>query len=462
MGRKRVIKENNLLRWCERNGEYGQQLIKEWNHERNKNIYGISQKIHDFTHGSSQEVWWKCLKCENEWEMRIHNRTKMGRGCPICRNERLREFVRIRRINEGNSLKNWCEQHGVWGKKLIEEWDYIENAKLNMTPETVTYGTTTSAWWTCNRCGESFEMRIFSRTVRNARCPHCSSSATSYPEQFIFCALKQIQSDVRSRVKLFNNIEYDIVLPTQKVCIEYNGVYWHQNKEIYDEMKYIKCIENGYRYIRVEDIGTEKQIYCTEERIIFPGNDRGNLYEYLKQVVSCISSLLGLESSNIDFVKVDNNVWETLNKVDKSIDKLCPILRDEWADERSIKKCSINSHTKALWRCKECKHEWKSSIYDRIHRKTSCPHCKYNIFYNERYMSGIRYKKSVDITHPELIKEWNDKESIKNYTAGSSYKAAWKCSKCNNIWNVSIHSRSYNKNGCPKCHYNVFRDSKIT
>jgi hypothetical protein len=52
-------------------------LAKEWNYEKNVNLYPDNVSI-----GSSQKVWWKCEK-GHEWEAVIYNRNN-GRGCPEC------------------------------------------------------------------------------------------------------------------------------------------------------------------------------------------------------------------------------------------------------------------------------------------------------------------------------------------------------------------------------------------
>lgn len=53
-------------------------LIPEWNYEKN-----IAVSPTNVTIGSHKKVWWKCLKCNYEWQASIANRSK-GRGCPMC------------------------------------------------------------------------------------------------------------------------------------------------------------------------------------------------------------------------------------------------------------------------------------------------------------------------------------------------------------------------------------------
>lgn len=53
-------------------------LVEEWNYEKNTNI-----SPEDFVIGSGKKIWWKCKKCNYEWEAVIRHRTRgMNKGCP--------------------------------------------------------------------------------------------------------------------------------------------------------------------------------------------------------------------------------------------------------------------------------------------------------------------------------------------------------------------------------------------
>ena len=57
-------------------------LALEWNYEKNNGLIPDN-----FSYGSGKKVWWKCSKCNYEWEAIIYNRTR-GRGCPNCYKKR--------------------------------------------------------------------------------------------------------------------------------------------------------------------------------------------------------------------------------------------------------------------------------------------------------------------------------------------------------------------------------------
>ena len=53
------------------------QLIWEWDYSKN------TKKPEEYLPNSGKKVWWKCRKCNHEWEAVIRSRNK-GCGCPKC------------------------------------------------------------------------------------------------------------------------------------------------------------------------------------------------------------------------------------------------------------------------------------------------------------------------------------------------------------------------------------------
>ena len=62
------MEKTDLLAWCEQNGERGQQLIEEWNEDKNFNEYGQPVIMQDFCCFSDKKAWWKCRGCGHEWQ----------------------------------------------------------------------------------------------------------------------------------------------------------------------------------------------------------------------------------------------------------------------------------------------------------------------------------------------------------------------------------------------------------
>ena len=76
MFRSKVLKGYNDL------ATLNPTLIEEWNYNKNIDILPTEVSAH-----SGRKVWWKCSKCNHEWQATIDKRSN-GRGCPKCKNKK--------------------------------------------------------------------------------------------------------------------------------------------------------------------------------------------------------------------------------------------------------------------------------------------------------------------------------------------------------------------------------------
>ena len=84
--RKSPTDQNNLLQWCQDNGEHGRKLIEEWAEP--------TLAMKDVMPGSTKKLSWRCLAgCTEDgepftWEARVYDRTGSKHhgctGCPGC------------------------------------------------------------------------------------------------------------------------------------------------------------------------------------------------------------------------------------------------------------------------------------------------------------------------------------------------------------------------------------------
>jgi DNA-directed RNA polymerase subunit RPC12/RpoP len=107
-------------------------------------------------------------------------------------------------------------------------------------------------------------------------------------------------------------------------------------------------------------------------------------------------------------------------------------------------KVCCSSLKKVCWICNK-NHEWLSTIYHRIYRKSNCPYCSNKKVNNENCLLT---------TNPTLSKEWNYKINKNltplNVVKGSHKKVWWICKKCSWQWQSTIDNRSRGQ-GCPNC-----------
>jgi DNA-directed RNA polymerase subunit RPC12/RpoP len=88
----------NFLVWCEKKGERGKKLLKEY--------VDPDRKPTEVMRASNYKALWKCAACGHEWRTMMSNRTRRNRlgGCPAC-SKRLPQ-------SETHFFLEWCEENG--------------------------------------------------------------------------------------------------------------------------------------------------------------------------------------------------------------------------------------------------------------------------------------------------------------------------------------------------------------
>ena len=123
-----------------------------------------------------------------------------------------------------------------------------------------------------------------------------------------------------------------------------------------------------------------------------------------------------------------------------------PEIARQWDDKKnttlSIDDISPGSNKKVWWVCDKG-HEYKSMIAKRTSRNQGCPYCSGR--------KAIPGENDLATTHPEVVQEWGDKNSIspQEVKAGSNRKVWWKCDK-GHEYQSSLNSHIKGV-GCPYC-----------
>ena len=482
--RTRLNKLGSLYNWCKNNGEYGKQIFDEYDKEKN---IDISKIVYNY----SKKVYWKCNE-GHSWQTEPNNRTINKKGsCAVCRAKQIGRKNNETAITRNGTLYEWCKNNGKYGELILEEWDTEHNNEIGLRLDNVHAGSIEKAYFKCQN-GHEFLVSIRGRTEHRTGCKKCSTMGTSYSEQFIYWALKQIYPDTQNRVIKFKSkekrrgFEYDIYVPEENLYVEYSPTYWHWDKTEYDEMKKNICIANGGRYIEiVEDSFDELEHVINDNYICFKQyiNDRDSI---LEEIVSHILKSLNHSIEEINLQEVKDNAWKYSHshvEHSKSLENVYPELAKQWSYMlNGLKKPSEvtkASSTEVFWQCDKCGHgkngEWKNSIrYRTLGTYRRCPSCGYN-WQTKMYEStadigkGGRGRKATNIEennikihYPELAKEWcivKNNIDIEKCSIKGSYKAWWKCTKCEHEWQAAVSGRTSGKTGCPNCGYNWFDGS---
>ena len=245
-------------------GDLYPHLVKEWHTKKNgvKTPFDVNAK-------SNKKVWWKCENGKDHiWQATIASRTtkKIGydkyNGCSICRGFK---------VVKSNCLAT-THSH------LIKEWHPTKNGDL--TPFDVFSGSHKKIWWKClkNPKHPDWKVNIRNRAFKNSRCNFCWPTPQSKEELTILFELKSIFNSINCAGYNLNvngkKWAVDIYIKELNLVIEYDGIYWHGNKQNIDLKKTRELSSSGYKIIRIRQHPLEK---ISENDILFSGRFKGKL-----------------------------------------------------------------------------------------------------------------------------------------------------------------------------------------
>ncbi len=407
-------------------------LAKEWHPTRNGGLTPDSVLC-----GSAKRIWW-IGKCGHEYEQSIINRVNGG-NCPYCSHQRL--------LTEFN---DFATEH----PELLSEWDYEKNSA---EPNSIMSHSHYKAWWKCP-FGHSYQAWMDNRCgTTHSGCPICDKeNHTSFPEQALFFYVKNEFPEAVNSDRNAIGMELDILIPTKRVAIEYDGRNWHKNTK-HEVKKNLACIKEGIQLIRIREAG----LILYEDCICFVREDvRSN--SSLSAVIRHVLLELGC-SSDVDVERDASLIYSSYitNRKTQSLQNYYPELAMEWHPSKNgnlSAEMVAPMTNKKVWWLGKCGHEWQMSVQDRTNQNCGCPICS-----GKRIVIGINDLLSE---YPKLCEEWayeknNEIGLFPNKVAPHSDKKAWwRCKKCGNIWQSKIDARTRLQAGCPECGKHLISQSK--
>ena len=119
----------------------------------------------------------------------------------------------------------------------------------------------------CNECGHSFHYKYNNSKNINFACPFCYPSNRSLAEREVANFVEQyVEIYINDRTILSDsfNPELDIYIPSKKIAIEYNGLFWHSHSQGKDRNYHLQktelCESKGVHLIQIfEDEWKDKQ-----------------------------------------------------------------------------------------------------------------------------------------------------------------------------------------------------------
>lgn len=352
---QRLAKSNSL-------GTVNPKLAKEWHPTKNKELTPF-----DVLPSTKRVVWWQCaINPDHEWEATLNNRSN-GKGCPFCANQK---------ITRENSL-------GAINPSLAEQWHPAKNGKL--TPFDVAPSAQRKVWWKCPKGDDHVWEATVNHRATGTGCPKCNP-VWSIPELKIYSELKTIFPNIQHRA-ILEGYEIDIYIPHLRIGIEYDGVYWHQDKLKKDKEKnvalgssilLIRIREEDLPLLSPHDVRVKKRsISISTIKTIL------NIILEQKAVSPDTSSLIREYLGNRNWVATElfNKLYSERKSVrfEDSLCHLMPELSQEWHPSRNdmlLPEHFTPGSGRKIWWLGNCGHEWQDTINHRSSGR-DCPECRY-------------------------------------------------------------------------------------
>lgn len=171
------------------------QLAEEWS-SRNDELLpdSVNQK-------STENVWWHCNTCGNEYRAVIKSRAK-GKGCPVCAERTV--------VSGHNDL-------ATTDPELTLEWGHEKN--VNVQPFAVSRKSMHTVWWK-GRCGHRWKDKIYNRAIEKAGCIYCAKEyKRNYPRRIILQYAEQLGVEVLFDDEDTLGVPLDAYIPALKLAV---------------------------------------------------------------------------------------------------------------------------------------------------------------------------------------------------------------------------------------------------
>ncbi len=403
------------------------ELAKEWSDNNQRGADSVTDK-------TKMSVLWVCPRCGGEYPYSIADRAVGDNVCPYCRGARRLEGYNDLLTTHPDLAKEWSPNNKT------EPTAYRKNSR-------------SYALWICPNCQGEYSAEIRTRELGDNACPFCKGRhilegfndlATTHPE---LAAEWSSNNQYGPEAYKKTSLEYALW-----ICPNCKGEYSSEirGREIGDNAcPYCKGIRTLKGFNDLATSHPELAVEWSPENEGPPENFRKT--EVFRALWICPQCNAQYGARICDRVEGVNACPYCRGiRVQKGINDLVtthPDLIKEWSpnNEYLPETYQKASGDYVLWICPNCRGEYSSKIQTRAIGDDSCPFCK-----------GIRVLKGFNdfaTTHPELVAEWSDNNTLPAYTFfKSSYESVlWNCPRCGGEYRAQIREREVGDDACPYC-----------
>ena len=434
---KNMIADGNTLAVLE------PELAKEWHPSKNGGL-----TPNDVTRASSQKVWWLCLKCGNEWQMRVHARAK-GQGCPECAKayqtsepEQMIFYYVSKYLPDAiNSYKN--EQ---LGRQEIDI--YIPSLHLGIEYDGRRWHKDTEK--DKKKTEQLKKLGIDLVRFRENRCPELDDGSFQITADDNYKNYSALDKPIEE-LFVYINGKYGLNIKSDIDCYRDGAVIAEMMKDKIASMSFAAIrpdlikewhqTKNGYMtpYNTVAT-SNRKRIWwkcsvCGHEWQAVPASRYAR--EKGHGCPNCAKRLMSEAAHNRQFTQGVNDLATVR-----------PDLLNEWDYKKNSKKpeeYAVKSNESVWWKC-ELGHSFKQRIAGRTTQHQGCPYCSGN-----KVLPGFNDLATVN---PELVKDWDYEKNGEllptMITSRNQRMIHWKCHLCGYEWKDKLEHRAYGRK-CRRC-----------
>lgn len=225
---------------------------------------------------------------------------------------------------------------------------------------------------------------------------------SSIPEQYIGFYLHKMFGDEIEYQKQFDWLgkrSLDVYIPSLKLAIEYDGIYYHSKKAVDDDYKSAICRSYGIHLIHIQE---KKQPTAKSKKqneiTYYYSKDYKNIDVALQDLCTLINKRYGTSIDvNVDLARDKNNFLAYIQSkfYKKTIAYVWPEVKDYWLEEEN-----------------------GASIFDVFHTDSrcfvlQCPHCGKQFRLFTRYVQNRKSLVPCDCEYKKIEKSFE--EAIEKY-----------------------------------------------
>jgi hypothetical protein len=363
------------------------------------------------------KILFRCKKCHYEWPAKPAH-VLNGHGCPVCGGSM--------RKNNDTFLAQLAKIN-----PMIEPLEPYTNARNKILCR-------------CNYCKNEWPATP-DKLLQGNGCPNCDKrNKTSFPEQAIYFYLRKFYPDTLDRYCLPNSkTEIDIFIPSLKIGIEYDGVYWHKSKADREAKKYQKCREHGITLYRMRE--STKVIDGIADAIII--RHKPYNFETLDAALVELFGMMGVQISVNTFensASIREQFYTEL--ASNSLAALYPEVAEEWHPEKNgaiiPNMVSYGSNVQYWWKCSACQREWFAAVADRTVGGKGCSKCA-------KAKLSKQFKKKHEVFVEQLKAVNPNLEPLEEYKLTHD-NILIRCKVCGHEWPAAPANLLRGRD-CPKC-----------